>query len=495
MRAARNLLLVLPLLVAACDRASDPVAPGAVDITGSALVSPGTSQDASFIVFFDDSVANPAALAAQLAAANGATISYTYGTVVKGFAARMSIAAAEALSLTPRVRLVEADGIVTTASETQSSATWGIDRIDQRALPLSSSYTYNFTGAGVTVYIMDTGIRYDHNEFRTSTIDATSRAVAGFDAIGDGQNGADCHGHGTHVSGTVGGLTYGVAKGVRLVSVRVLNCQGSGTSAGVIAGIDWAGSNHAAGTPAAANMSLGGGKSTALNDAVTRAVNDGIVMAVAAGNSSADACNYSPSSTPDAITAGATGSNDARASFSNWGTCVDLFAPGVSITSSYYTSQTAAAMMSGTSMASPHVAGAAALYLQAYPTATPAVVRQGLYDLTTKGIVTSSLTANNHLLYTLEIGNGSPPPEPQPPSADAITLNVKLRIKGTAKIDLAWSGSTAASIDVFRNGTRIATVSNTGAYTDNLGRKTGSYTHKVCNAGTSVCSDPVTTVF
>jgi subtilisin family serine protease len=220
-----------------------------------------------------------------------------------------------------------------------------------------------------------------------------------------------------------------------------------------------------------------------------------VTYAVAAGNSSANACNYSPARTLNALTVGATTSTDSRASYSNVGSCVDLFAPGDSITSTYYTSNTATKVMSGTSMASPHIAGAAALYLQAYPTATPAVVRQGLYDLTTKGIVTSSLTTNNHLLYTLEIGSGSPPPPPPPPSDDVITLSASLRVKGTAKIDLSWSGSTASSIDVYRNGSRLTTVTNTGLYTDNIGKKRGTYTHKVCNAGTSTCSNTTTTVY
>jgi subtilisin family serine protease len=238
-------------------------------------------------------------------------------------------------------------------------------------------------------------------------------------------------------------------------------------------------------------MSLGGSASQALDDAVQGAITDGITMAVAAGNSNANACNYSPARAPNAITLGASTSTDARASFSNYGSCVDFFAPGVSITSAWYTSVGATNTISGTSMASPHAAGAAALFLAANPGSSPSAVRDGLYGLTTKGIVTSSNSANNHLLYTLDIGAGSPPP---PPPGNLV-LTSTVRTKGTFKVFLAWTGSAAASIDVYRNGTRVATVANSGAYTDNLGRSPGTYTHQVCEAGTSNCSNSVTNTF
>jgi subtilisin family serine protease len=249
----------------------------------------------------------------------------------------------------------------------------------------------------VNAYVIDTGIRFDHSEFG-------GRAISGFDAV-DGGSADDCNGHGTHVSGTIGGATYGVAKSVTLVGVRVLDCSGSGTTAGVIAGIDWVTGDHAAGAPAVANMSLGGGASTALDTAVRNSIADGVSYAVAAGNGNQggraqDACKYSPARVPEAMTVGATDKTDTKTSWSNYGNCVDWFAPGLSITSAWYTSNTATNTISGTSMATPHTAGVAALYLQGSPGASPATVRTALYDNTTKGVVKSSKTVNNHLLFT-----------------------------------------------------------------------------------------------
>ena len=285
-----------------------------------------------------------------------------------------------------------------TASTTETGATWGIDRIDQHNLPLSGTYSYTNNGAGVTAYIIDTGIFFGHAEFG-------GRAKTGFDAVTSGGNAADCNGHGTHVSGTVGGNTYGVAKGVSLVAVRVLGCNGSGSTSGVVAGIDWVTSNHVAGQPAVANMSLGGGASTALDAAVRNSIADGVAYAIAAGNGNfigiaQDACKYSPARVTEAMTIGATDRTDKKASWSNYGNCVDWFAPGISITSAWYTSTTATNTISGTSMATPHTTGVAALYLATNRSATPQQVRDALYAATTKGAVTSSKTTNNHLLFT-----------------------------------------------------------------------------------------------
>jgi subtilisin family serine protease len=348
-----------------------------------------------YIVVFNAGVRDVPGLARGLAQANGGTVRFTYQRALRGFAADLPDRAAAALARNPNVAFVEQDQVMT-ASTTETNATWGIDRIDQRNLPLGTTYNYTNTGVGVTAYIIDTGIRFDHAEFG-------GRARTGFDAVASGGNAADCNGHGTHVSGTVGGTTYGVAKGVSLVAVRVLGCNGSGTTSGVIAGIDWVTTNHQ--SPAVANMSLGGGGSTALDNAVRNSIASGVSYAIAAGNGNQggiaqDACKYSPARVAEAMTIGATDKTDRKASWSNYGNCVDWFAPGVSITSAWYTSTTATNTISGTSMATPHTTGVAALYLQTNPGASPQQVRDALYANTTKGVVTSSKTTNNHLLFT-----------------------------------------------------------------------------------------------
>jgi len=337
------------------------------------------------------------AIAAEVAADYGVRPDFVYRRALNGFAGSIGEAARNGLMRDARVSSIEPDGIVE-AVNTQSGATWGIDRVDQHALPLSGTYSYTNDGTGVTAYIIDTGILFSHSEFG-------GRAVTGFDAVTSGGNAQDCNGHGTHVSGTVGGSTYGIAKNVTLVAVRVLGCGGSGSTSGVIAGIDWVTGNHAAGAPAVANMSLGGSASTALDNAVRNSIADGVTYAIAAGNGNfigiaQDACKYSPARVAEAMTIGASDRTDRKASWSNYGNCVDFFAPGVGITSSWYTSNSATNTISGTSMATPHVAGVAALYLQSNPSASPSAVRDALYAATTKGVVTSSKSVNNHLLFS-----------------------------------------------------------------------------------------------
>lgn len=360
-----------------------------------------------YIVVFEDRVADVDGAADDLVYKNRGRKNHVYKSALKGFSANLSEKAALAIAEDPRVKYVEEDGVVS-IDTTQTGATWGLDRIDQRNLPLNSTYVYNATGAGVKAYIIDTGINLAHNEFG-------GRAIDGNDSVDGSLPAADCHGHGTHVSGTVGGSTYGVAKGVTLVAVRVLDCSGNGTDSGVIAGINWAASDHAAGAPAVANMSLGGGVSQALDDAVNAAIADGITFAVAAGNGDQfgnplNACNGSPSRVANAITVSATNSSDTKASWANYGTCVDIFAPGVSITSSWYSSNTATNTISGTSMATPHVAGAAALYLSTNTSASPATVASALINNSTTGVVVSPGTGSpNRLLYTGFIGGGGTP--------------------------------------------------------------------------------------
>ncbi|HEX8780069.1 MAG TPA: S8 family peptidase, partial [Nocardioides sp.] len=364
--AAGAALALTPGATSAAPGSDKPTPPRAAQGQARAPVLGRSTRD-RYIVVFDKSVGAAAVRDAKAEARDrGARIGHTYSHALDGFSATLPAAALRHLRDNPRVAFIEADRQVT-AGDVQSPATWGIDRVDQRALPLDNSFTYTDSGAGVTAYIVDTGIRRTHTEF-------SGRAVSGYTAINDGRGTDDCNGHGTHVAGTVGGETYGVAQDVRLVAVRVLDCQGSGSNSGVIAGVDWVTSNHTAGSPAVANMSLGGGASSALDTAVNNSISDGVTYAVAAGNENADACGGSPSRVASALTIGSTTSSDARSSFSNWGSCLDLFAPGSSITSAWKDTDTDTNTISGTSMASPHVAGAAAAYLESTPSATPAQV-------------------------------------------------------------------------------------------------------------------------
>lgn len=361
-----------------------------------------------YIVVFKDEemgISSVSAVASEMATSYGGELLQTYDAALNGFAVKFPVetgaSAAETLSQDSRVAYVEPDQTINLNEEnavdtTQFGATWGLDRIDQASLPLNSRFTYTSTGAGVNAYIIDTGIRITHSQFG-------GRASYGYDAVDGRLPADDCHGHGTHVAGTVGGSTYGVAKGVRLIAVRVLGCTGSGSTSGVIAGINWVKQQKLArpNIPAVANMSLGGYAFQALDSAVASAVQAGVVFAVAAGNNNDNACYYSPARAATAITVGATYSNDARAGFSNYGTCVDIFAPGGNITSAWSTGDAATAILSGTSMATPHVVGVIALYLQTHPTATPLAVDAALKARALLNKVTSPGAGSpNRLLFT-----------------------------------------------------------------------------------------------
>lgn len=379
-------LLGAAFVVTACQ---DPVSPARTpEPSRQVNVAAGDIIPGRFIVTLREGV-SPRALARE----HGLAPDFVYTRALNGFAGSIGELARQGLLRDARVLRVEPDGIAYAVGTQSPTPSWGIDRIDARS-GLDNSFTYANTGSGVTAYIIDTGIEVTHPDFG-------GRASVGVDEIGDGRNGIDCNGHGTHVSGTVGGAQYGVAKGVALVAVRVLDCSGSGTWSQVIAGIDWVTANRR--SPAVANMSLGGGANSSVDSAVKTMIASGVATAVAAGNGNRggvaqDACKSSPARVPEAMTIGATDKTDTKTSWSNYGNCVDWFAPGLGITSDWLNGGTNT--ISGTSMATPHTTGVAALYLQGNPSASAATVSSALAALTTKGIVQKSKTANNNLLYT-----------------------------------------------------------------------------------------------
>lgn len=393
----------------------------------------------SYVVVLKASTADIPTTARGIAGRYGGTVKHTYTKALRGFSVQVDEAGAKQLAADPAVEYVQRDGVIRISDTQTNPPSWGLDRIDQRNLPVDSSYTYPNGAPTVHAYIIDTGIRFSHSTFG-------GRATSGRDTVDNDNDATDCQGHGTHVAGTVGGSQYGVAKNVQLVGVRVLDCSGSGTTAGVAAGIDWVTANAI--KPAVANMSLGGGADATLDAAVRNSIASGVTYAIAAGNGDVfgnpqNACNYSPARVSTAITVGATQSTDARASWSNYGTCLDIFAPGVGITSSWYSSDTATNTISGTSMATPHVAGAAALVLQANPTWTPQQVRDDLVARGTTGVVGNPLTGSPNLL--LFVGDGTSPPPP-PGCSGTNAADVSIPDAGAAvssSITISGCGRTA----------------------------------------------------
>jgi hypothetical protein len=469
--------LLVAAMTAGCAH-EDPQAPDA--LTSGRVDEPdraplfNNSKEAEYItgqyiVVFKDDVTDADGSIDEVEGAHGLRIKNRYSHAIKGFCAPLTPEAVEALRNDPRVAYIEQDQMARIVA-VESNPTWGLDRIDQRTRPLDSSYFYNQTGAGVDVYCVDTGIRYTHSEFG-------GRAVKGFDATSSGGTAADGNGHGTHTAATIGGGVYGVAKGVRLISVRVLDNYGSGTYSQVIAGIDWITANHTT-RAAVANLSLGGPKDAALDQAVRNSIADGVIYCVAAGNSTVDASTQSPANVAEAITVGATDNNDAFAWYSNYGSVVDIHAPGSGITSAYYSSDTAIATMSGTSMATPHVAGVVALYLETHPLATPAEVQSAILGSASTGLVTNlPIGTVNRLLYSqLSTGPQVVPSAPAPsspwngaagvavpatvswyPSSGASSYRLQVSVDpnfGWTAYDQPGLGSTAVSVTALASYTR-----------------------------------------
>ncbi len=435
-RRIAGLVVAAICLVACGDRGAtgpstvDPMSSplGQAALNASSTPSPG--QQPRFLVIVDDG-ADPVSVAAS----HGVRPLHVFTRTVRGFAGSVSEAARAGLLKDGRVRLLERD-VEVHASDLQVGPGWGLDRIDQRSRNFDGSYSYDRTGAGTTVYIVDTGVRTTHQDFQ-------GRAFSGYDALGG--DGSDCNGHGTHVAATAAGAQYGVAKQATVVSVRVLDCGGNGAASGVIAGLEWIADRHPAGEPAVVNLSLGGSPSVVLDQAVERLVGAGLLVVVAAGNQGGNACGHSPGRVSDALTVGATDFSDQRADFSNYGDCVDLFAPGRGIQSAHYSTDDAALALSGTSMAAPHASGVALMFLESEPWLDPVALRNAVWEASTKDVVSDARSANAHMVFAPREGDDGEPP---PPVLSAPTGLAAVAGTIVPEIAVAWDSPMAGATEV-----------------------------------------------
>ncbi len=424
----------------------------------------------------------------------GASVKMKYSQSLTGFSATLSEKQVSILKKDKRVSAVYQDRLIyLEETTTQEYPQWGLDRLDQREAYLDRAYSYTATGSGVNAYIIDSGIRYSHTEFE-------GRATLGVDLVKeypdetydvddpDLEPGNDCGGHGTHVAGTVGGKLYGVAKDVNLISVRVFSCRGITSSSRVIQSVEWVTENAI--LPAVVNMSIGGGAFDPLDAAIENSIATGINYVISAGNGNSDACNYSPARSPSAITVGATTIDNYRAHFSNYGECVDVYAPGVDIISAAINDDISSTIKNGTSMASPHVAGLAALYLENNPDASPAILHNAIIENSTPGLVKGVPSGNNNLAHSLwEPVDFTAPP---PPNLNLRAIGIKE--KGSNRIYLLWEPSNDSFVHIYRNGSYFARWYNTGEYSLAVNGN-GKENFKICEENYDNCSEIVSPNF